>query len=613
MSSSTTTTTGDGSAPRAPRNFRRGNRGRRGNANRRQQQESTQSSEAQRPPQPQSQPQNRPVARAPAPTPSVPQSQNTPQSSDSTPSNTTGQRSRRGPRRRRGGRGGGNTSADGEGQRQSPVRGGDKQIGSGASRRTFGGRLTKSQETSEDDRQQAAEDTEDPGLRANAPAFVPGSVPPVNGETPSSSNAASAKGKGKAKAPRQRAPKVTTKSEAEDITTRIHEDIAHNLYECPICTSEVGRKTRVWSCGLCWTVFHLSCVKKWSKNEGAAAQDPSRNVDRRCNAAKAVTSKGQLQQPQRLSAVTPLSCDDECARLERNRSLAAALGVDINPSTTLAQNAITSTNLPYSTETLDLYVQLSSTSSLSTLQSHESTLHSLATSTNPSQRSIRTQPAKSSIRAFIHSLATDYGFVSESYDPEPHRHVFVLKPTTWTPPIFGLGNGVSVGIGGMSVSECVKLRERQRAKEREAQRLVAAEAKAQRDASKAQASSEGGWAQIAASKRGNGVTGSARSTPLSRTPVGSGSFYTALALNDDGSGFRKEKLVLRSGVGAGKAASRRPSPPRPVEVADSWEEEEDKEEKEEEERRAKESEAEASSSAGTRTPEVVDVDATGGP
>ncbi|KAL4910795.1 hypothetical protein BDW74DRAFT_141891 [Aspergillus multicolor] len=1163
--SSSATPAGDGSAPRAPRNFRRGYRGRRGNANanRRPQQDSTESSEAQRPPQsqPQSQsqpqPQNRPAAQAPAPTPSAPQSQNTPQSSDSNPSNTISQRSRRGPRRRRGGRGGGNTSADGEGQQQSPVRGGDKQIGSGAARRTFGGRLTTSQETSEDDRQQVAEDTE--GLRADAPTFVPGYVPPVNGDAQSSSNAASAKGKGKAKASRQRAPKVTTKSEAEDITTRIHEDIAHNLYECPICTSEVGRKTRVWSCGLCWTVFHLSCVKKWSKNQGAAAQDPSRNVgengessgprawrcpgcnlahevfpssyscwcekevdprsypglpphscgqtcsrkrkgcphpcdatchagpckpctamgptqdcfcgrnsstkrcqdtdyengwscgeicgdllpcgehtctrpcheglcgacevkidarcycgkvetemlcsskdeeldsellqqdgnveewtgcfncgdvcsrsfdcgvhfcqkgchpqdaeaahcprspdvvslcpcgktlladipgyktrsscedpipncleacgktlpcghpcekichtgpcgscmrtvsidcrcgrnsfksvchqgsieppqcfrvckaglhcgrhacaerccpgeqkaierqaarrklkshlrpvdedveaehictricgrtlkcgrhtcpelchkgpcntcreaifeevhcncsrtvlypplpcgtqppacsfpcerpkpcghpqtahnchtddescpkcpflteksclcgkrtlknqpcwladvrcgqicgeplkcgshycqknchrpgdcedalqpcqqacgktktlcghpctepchapypcaekspcastiavtcgcgrlrqDRRCNAAKAVTAKGQLQQPQRLPAVTPLSCDDECARLERNRSLAAALGVDINPSTTLAQNTITSTNLPYSAETLDMYVQLSKTSPLSTLQSHESTLHSLATITAPNQRSIRTQPAKSSIRAFIHSLATDYGFVSESYDPEPHRHVFVLKPTTWTPPIFGLGTGVSVGIGGMSVSECVKLRERHRSKELEAQRLAAAEAKAQRGLNKAQASSEGGWAQVAASKRSNGVTGTARSSPLSRTPVGSGSLYSALALNDDGSGFKKEKLVLRSGVGASKSASRRASPPRPVEVADSWEEEEDKEEKEEEERRARESEAEAeaSSSAGTRTPEVVDETANGGP
>jgi transcriptional repressor NF-X1 len=161
----------------------------------------------------------------------------------------------------------------------------------------------------------------------------------------------------------------------------------------------------------------------------------------------------------------------------------------------------------------------------------------------------------------------------------------------------------------MSVSECVKLRERHRAKEREAQREAAAEAKALREAAKAQAgSSEGGWAQVAASKRNNGVS-SARNTPLSRTPIGpgSGSLYAALAMNDDGSsvggsGVKKEKLVLRSGVGASKQA-RRSSPLQSTEVADSWEEEEEKEEQEEE-RRARESEV--SGSTGTRTPEVVE-------
>ncbi|KAL8758450.1 MAG: hypothetical protein Q9184_003925 [Pyrenodesmia sp. 2 TL-2023] len=59
------------------------------------------------------------------------------------------------------------------------------------------------------------------------------------------------------------------KSTAPDITTRTHEDISNSLYECPICTSEVGRNSKVWSCKTCWTVFHLSCIKKWSANEGS--------------------------------------------------------------------------------------------------------------------------------------------------------------------------------------------------------------------------------------------------------------------------------------------------------------------------------------------------------
>ncbi|OJJ36909.1 hypothetical protein ASPWEDRAFT_107626 [Aspergillus wentii DTO 134E9] len=296
--------------------------------------------------------------------------------------------------------------------------------------------------------------------------------------------------------------------------------------------------------------------------------------ERRCNAAKAVTSKGQVQQPQRLPVLTPLTCDDECGRLERNRSLASALGVDINQSTTVAQN-LTSTNLPYSSETLDMYVRLSSSSPLSTLQTYEATLQSLATSTT--QRSIRFQPAKTPLRAFSHSLAADWGFATESFDPEPHRHVFVLKPTSWTPPLFGLGSGTAMGIGGMSVGECVKLRERYRTKEREAQRVAAIEAKASRDASKAEIiGGEGGWAQVAASRRANN---SRSATPAqSQSPL-SGSMYAALSGDEGSWGAKKERLVLRSGVGVGKQLR---SQPPPTEVADSWEEEEEKEEQQEE-------------------------------
>lgn len=312
--------------------------------------------------------------------------------------------------------------------------------------------------------------------------------------------------------------------------------------------------------------------------------------ERRCNAAKAVASKGQIQQSQRSPVVTPLTCDEECARLERNRSLASALGVEINPSTTTTP-AAAAANLPYSTETLDMYIQLSSSVSLSTLQTYESTLHILAAS--PTQRSIRFQPAKPSLRAFAHSLAADWGFATESFDPEPHRHVFVLKPASWNPLFFGLGNGNAFGIGGTSVGECVKVRERQRMREREAQRVAVAEAKASREAAKAQQASDsaadGGWAQVAASRRGNNVSGSGNGTRSgSMTPSGqntpsSGSMYAALAGGAVGGGGgetagpKKEKLVLRSGVSVGKQLRSQQSAPAP----DSWEEEEEKEEAQE--------------------------------
>ncbi|KAJ5577965.1 uncharacterized protein N7459_006929 [Penicillium hispanicum] len=293
-------------------------------------------------------------------------------------------------------------------------------------------------------------------------------------------------------------------------------------------------------------------------------------------------SKGQVQQPERLPSLTPLTCDDECARLDRNRSLASALGIDIDQTTTV--QAFTSTNLPYSAETLDQYLKLASTVPLSTLQTYETNLHALATDT--SNRSIRFQPAKSTLRSFTHSLASDWGFITESHDPEPHRHVFVLKPLAWNPPVFGMGSGSTIGIGGMSVRECVKLRERERAKEREAQRVAALEAKSAREAAKAQAGASGdGWAQVASrgKKSADGSTVSTRSTTPIQSGFGSRTIFSALATDgkaDAVPGSKKERLVLRSGVGAGKSMR-----PQPTEVVDSWEEAEEKEEQEEREQK----------------------------
>jgi transcriptional repressor NF-X1 len=252
--------------------------------------------------------------------------------------------------------------------------------------------------------------------------------------------------------------------------------------------------------------------------------------------------------------------------------LASALGIDINPNTTA--QTITAENLPYSEETLNQYIKLASSAPLATLQTYESNLHSLAIA-DKSTRSFRFQPAKPTLRAFAHSLAADWGFVTESHDPEPHRHVFVLKPVAWTPPMFGMGSSSTIGIGGMSVRECVKLRERERTKEQEARRVAALEAKVARESIKAQANAGDGWAQVASRSKGGSGASTRSSTPLQSSFV-SKSIYSAL---DADGGAKKERLVLRSGVGAGKSLrAKQPAP----EVVDNWEDaEEAAEEKEE--------------------------------
>ena len=123
--------------------------------------------------------------------------------------------------------------------------------------RLFGGQLTNAGTTTDDTSASAA--VAGTGLQPDASAFVPGQ--PV------------AQSKALRQTTQHRKVK-SVRSNAPDIATRIHEDIDSGLYECAVCTNEIYRNSKVWCCRTCWTVFHLSCVKKWSKSDGAKVSRP---------------------------------------------------------------------------------------------------------------------------------------------------------------------------------------------------------------------------------------------------------------------------------------------------------------------------------------------------
>lgn len=155
----------------------------------------------------------------------APSSNNSPVPSEPTSSNR-GRNTRRGGFGRGGRRGGPHTQPMVNGQR------------------VFGGQLTASLPPSTEG-----------SLAGDAPEFVPGQPIAQRAQPP--------------RVPRTRR---MSKSQAADIATRIHEDIANRQYECAICTNEVLPNSKVWNCKTCWTVLHLSCVKKWSKNEVSTHQ-----------------------------------------------------------------------------------------------------------------------------------------------------------------------------------------------------------------------------------------------------------------------------------------------------------------------------------------------------
>lgn len=148
----------------------------------------------------------------------------------------------------------------------------------------------------------------------------------------------------------------------------------------------------------------------------------------KCNASKDNEGNGTKSLP----------CNDECARLERNRKLALALNID---QTTHVEGG---DHVPYSAETLFLFSE-----HVKWGQTQEREFRVFASAED--EKRLRFKPMSAHQRAFVHSLAEDFGLDSESMDPEPHRHVAI-----WKTPRF-------VRAPGKTLAESLRIRQAQRA------------------------------------------------------------------------------------------------------------------------------------------------------
>jgi transcriptional repressor NF-X1 len=231
-----------------------------------------------------------------------------------------GSESRR-PRNRRRGRGDVRPSTESRTNHNAPVQG---RIETGG--RSFGGQLTR--------------------LQPEAPPFVPASIPPLPTDQPQPRTTRHRPPSQKPAdihrpipvhaAPVQKKDNTIKRrgsllrSTAPDIATRTHEDITKGVYECAICTSEISRNSKIWSCRTCWTVFHIGCIKKWSKNEGAGVhQQPNENGALAgpklwrcpgCNLPKDVLPSSyncwceKELDPKTIAGLPPHSCGQTCGR-----------------------------------------------------------------------------------------------------------------------------------------------------------------------------------------------------------------------------------------------------------------------------------------------------------
>lgn len=156
-------------------------------------------------------------------------------------------------------------------------------------------------------------------------------------------------------------------------------------------------------------------------------QCQAQKQEAKCGASK--SSEGNMTKS--------LPCNEECARLERNRKLAVALNID-------QENHVDGgDHIPFSDETLKLFQQFPKWG-----QQQEREFRVFATSDD--EKRLRFKPMPAAQRAFLHSLAEDFGLDSESMDPEPHRHVAIFK----TPRFVSAPN--------KTVGDCVRIRLSQR-------------------------------------------------------------------------------------------------------------------------------------------------------
>lgn len=206
------------------------------------------------------------------------------------------------------GRGSSSRAGRGRGGRLAPQ---NAQV---APRRAFGGRLTSdAQDATQPRETTTTSNVASEGLSADAPVFVPGQ--PVQGR-PQQPRPSRRKQKTIAKS--------AAKSEAPDLTTRIHEDIDNGQYECTICSSEVLRKSVVWTCNLCWAVTHYDCTTKWfeySIKDNKEANDAV--IKWRCPGCNSKINEwpapqrcwcGKAANPSSISGLPPHSCGETCLK-----------------------------------------------------------------------------------------------------------------------------------------------------------------------------------------------------------------------------------------------------------------------------------------------------------
>ncbi|VFQ82877.1 unnamed protein product [Cuscuta campestris] len=111
------------------------------------------------------------------------------------------------------------------------------------------------------------------------------------------------------------------------LVQEIQEKLLKGTVECMICYDMVRRSAAIWSCSSCFSIFHLSCTKKWARAPTSSDLTAEKNqgLNWRCPGCQHVqltSSKdirymcfcGKRQDPPSDMYLTPHSCGEACGK-----------------------------------------------------------------------------------------------------------------------------------------------------------------------------------------------------------------------------------------------------------------------------------------------------------
>ncbi|XP_073011120.1 NF-X1-type zinc finger protein NFXL1 [Typha latifolia] len=114
------------------------------------------------------------------------------------------------------------------------------------------------------------------------------------------------------------------------LVQEIQDKLSRGAVECMICYDMVRRSASIWSCGSCFSIFHLHCIRKWARsptsaeNPAVAASESGGSGWRcpGCQSVQDVAAKdlsytcfcGRRRDPPNDFFITPHSCGEPCGK-----------------------------------------------------------------------------------------------------------------------------------------------------------------------------------------------------------------------------------------------------------------------------------------------------------